>query len=75
MRSPVSLRGFSGKRLGNVYGPESLFKVLVMEGFHCLDLRLPLVPQVPGRHARPALTALAAPDITEVLAAVHVLAA
>src|SRR5438128_10279891 len=51
-------------------------KVLVMAGFHRLDLRLQLVPQVPGQKGGPvlaALAALAAPDEEETLAEIDIL--
>jgi hypothetical protein len=48
-------------------------KVLVMAGFHRLDLRLPLVPQVPGQKGGPVLAALAAPDEEETLAEIDIL--
>jgi hypothetical protein len=70
---PRGLWVFPGQRFGDVHGSEPLFKVLVMEGFHRLDLRLQLVPQVPGQDGRPVLPALAAPHKDEVLAEAHVL--
>ena len=69
---PRGLWVFPGQRFGDVHVSESLFKVLVMEGFHRLDLRLQRCPQVPGQDGRPVLTALGAPDKDEVLAEVHV---
>ena len=41
---PCGLGVFPGKRLRDVHFSESLFKVLVMEGFHRLDMRLQLFP-------------------------------
>ena len=70
---PRGLGVFPGQRLGEVHDSEPLFKVLVMEGFHRLDLRLQRVPQVAGQEGRAVLTALAAPDEDETLAEVHVL--
>jgi hypothetical protein len=55
---------------GDVHVSEALCKVLVMEGFHGLDMRLQCFPQVARQDGRPVLTA---PDKYEVLTEVHVL--
>jgi hypothetical protein len=69
---PQGLWVFPGQRLGDVHFSESRLKVLVMEDFHRLDLRLKLVPQVPGQEGGPVLAALAAPDEDETLAEIDI---
>src|SRR5262245_37389750 len=63
---PRGLWVFPRKRFGNVHCSKSRFKVLVMEGFHRLDLLLQRFPQVSRQDGRPVLTSLAAPDKDEV---------
>jgi len=70
---PRGLWVFPGQRLRDVNLSEPLLKVLMMDGLHCLDLRLQLIVQVPRQDGSPFIAALVAPDKDKALAEIYIL--